>query len=370
MIKILSLALLLAAALATPSAPAARRYVCPPCGMPCDQVVHDKPGQCPACGARLVDQQSARAESEDRASRTVGILLFDGVEIIDYTGPWEVFGAAGYEVFTVAEAKRPITTAMGMTVVPRYTLAEAPQPTVLLVPGGGIVGPQSSPATLRWIAQTSARAQHTLSVCNGAFLLAKAGLLEGLSATTTYRLLDELQAEFPKVRVVRDERFVDNGRIITAGGLSSGIDGALHLVAKQRGNGAAQRVALGIEYDWRPKEGFARGALAETLIPDLNLDDLGTWTLLRTEGGVDRWEIEARAATELSEGQLLERIGKVLAAAGKWRKAPAGTPGPSTGSAWRFEDRDGRPWKGSLTVRSVPDQAGQYTATLTILRAV
>jgi len=258
-----------------------KHYVCAPCGMECDKTVYDKPGTCPVCGARLVDQKAAEAALANRpASRKVGILIFNGVEIIDYTGPWEVFGAAGFDVYTVAESKDPVTTAMGMTVVPKYTFADAPQPDILLVPGGDVHEPTTSAAALKWVADRSGRADHTLSVCNGAFILAGAGLLDGLSATTTYHLLDKLTTDFPKLKVVRDQRFVDNGRIITAGGLSSGIDGALHVVSKVRGNGVAQEVALGLEYDWRPRAGFARGALAESLIPDLNLDELGRWTMV------------------------------------------------------------------------------------------
>src|SRR5439155_12370905 len=290
--------LLLGLSLGT-AAEEAKHYVCDPCGMTCDKTVYDKPGTCPVCGARLVDQKAAEAALANRsASRKVGILIFNGVEIIDYTGPWEVFGAADFDVYTVAETKDPVTTAMGMTVVPKYTFADAPQPDVLLVPGGDVHGPTTSAAALKWVAERSARADQTLSVCNGAFILASAGLLDGLGATTTYHLLDKLKTDFPKLKVVRDQRFVDNGRIITAGGLSSGIDGALHVVSKARGNGIAQQVALGLEYDWRPRAGFARGALAETLIPDLNLDDLGRWTMLSTEGGTDRWEVVARATSD------------------------------------------------------------------------
>src|SRR5207249_1268522 len=89
-----------------------RHYVCAPCGMPCDKAVYDKPGTCPACGARLVDQEAAKAAAARAASRTrkkVAILIFDGVEIIDYTGPWEVFGTADFDVYTVAETRAPVT---------------------------------------------------------------------------------------------------------------------------------------------------------------------------------------------------------------------------------------------------------------------
>jgi hypothetical protein len=140
-------------------------------------------------------------------------------------------------------------------------------------------------------------------------------------------------------------------------------------VSKLQGNGIAQQVALGLEYDWRPKEGFARGALAETLIPDLDLDRLGHWNITSTEGSTDRWEIVARATSELSGREILDGIGKALASQGKWTSAqtapPASTP---LGSAWTFRDAAGKPWTGHVTVQ--PDQAapGQYIATLSIAR--
>jgi putative intracellular protease/amidase len=126
-----------------------KHYVCPPCGSPCDDVVYDHPGSCPACGLTLVEQGTQAAVAAP--GRPVAILVFDGAEIIDFTGPWEVFGAAGFDVYTVAQAKDPITTAMGMKVVPRYTFADAPQPEVLLVPGGGVEGARASQATLKWV---------------------------------------------------------------------------------------------------------------------------------------------------------------------------------------------------------------------------
>jgi putative intracellular protease/amidase len=254
--------------------------------------------------------------------------------------------------------------------VPKYTFADAPQPDILLVPGGDVHGPTGSAAALKWVADTSARTEHTLSVCNGAFILASAGLLDGLSATTTFHLLDKFKTDFPKVKVVRDQRFVDNGRIITSGGLSSGIDGALHVVSKVRGNGTAQQVALGLEYDWRPRAGFARGALAESLIPQVDLDELGRWTTVSTEGGTDRWEIVARASSDLNAAQLLDRLNQVLAAQGKWtgvKTAAASTSSPLT-SAWKFNAPDGRPWTGTLSVQNVPGETGQYTTRLSIER--
>ncbi|HTR04305.1 MAG TPA: DJ-1/PfpI family protein [Thermoanaerobaculia bacterium] len=250
-------ALGLAASLAVlglpPGAAPAAGWVCAPCDMACDQTVYDKPGTCPTCGLKLVRKEVADRARETSARPKVAILVFDGVQIIDSMGPYEVFGASGFEVFTVGQTKTPVTTAMGLTIVPRYDFADAPAPAVLVVPGGGVRAARDSPETLRFVRETTARAQHTLSVCNGAFILGSAGLLDGLSATTTAGLVGELRAEFPKTKVVGDRRFVDNGKIVTAGGLSAGIDGALHVVATMMGEAAAARVAAGEEYDWHPE---------------------------------------------------------------------------------------------------------------------
>jgi putative intracellular protease/amidase len=350
---------------AAPSAATAKRYVCPACGGACDAAVYDHPGACPVCGMPLVEEGERAAAAAAKAPRkTVGILVFDGAEIIDFTGPWEVFGASDYDVFTVAATKEPITTSMGMKVVPAYTFADAPQPTVLLVPGGGVRGARSSAPTLKWVKETSDRAEQTLSVCNGAFILASAGLLDGMSATTTAHLLDKLAAEFPKTKVLRDRRYVDNGRIVTAGGLSSGIDGALHVVDKMRGRGRAQATALGIEYDWHPESTFARGTLADRLIPDVDLDALGSWDYDKTEGTADRWELVLHGTSPRSAGELLGSVGQAFAK-GKW-KSVASTP---TSSDWRFEDDDHKPWTGSLAVE--PPAAGkkEYVVRLKIARA-
>ncbi|HEX9428539.1 MAG TPA: DJ-1/PfpI family protein [Candidatus Polarisedimenticolia bacterium] len=352
------------------------RYICTPCSMTCDAKVFDHAGTCPECGAKLVRKEEANTEAPSPGN--VALLIFNGVEIIDYTGPFEVFGNAGFEVYTVAETREPVTTAMGMTVVPKYTFADAPRPDILVVPGGDVRAPRASAATLKWVADETAHTTHTLSVCNGAFILAGAGLLDGLGATTTARLIDRLQSEFPKIKTVRDRRFVDNGRIITAAGLSSGIDGALHVVARVMGEGTAQAVALGIEYDWRPGSGYARAALADRLIPEIDLDDLGAWEIVRTEGGTDHWEMVARTTSSLSAAELRDRIGEKLSAGGSWTRvaAPAagsasraGSEASRAGSDWSFRGRDGSPWTGRLAIETAPGRSRGYIAALTIRRA-
>jgi putative intracellular protease/amidase len=349
----------------SPTAEHGKRWACKACNGACDATTYDHPGTCPVCGMPLVEvDEHAAAAAPAKPHATVAVLVFDGAEIIDFTGPWEVFGAAGYDVFTVAATREPVTTSMGMKLVPTHTFADAPAANVLLVPGGGVKGARSSEATLRWVQGESAHAEQTLSVCNGAFILGSAGLLDGLSATTTAHLLDQFSAEFPKTKVAHDRRWVDNGRIVTAGGLSSGIDGALHVVEKMKGKGAAQATALGIEYDWRSEGGFARAALADRWIPDIAVDEAGEWTVDRMEGTPDAFDIALRGTSPKSGPELHDFLAASLAK-GKWQKG-ASTP---TSSEWRFQDDRGQAWAGKATVSDEDGAKHLYRLELTLARA-
>ncbi|HJV88994.1 MAG TPA: DJ-1/PfpI family protein [Holophagaceae bacterium] len=214
-------------------------YACPPCGCASDGKTFDTPGTCRDCGMPL-----------SQAPLRVAILIFNGVQIIDYTGPYEMFGAAGFEVFTVATSRASVKTVMGMEVVPRYTFTDAPPADVLVIPGGSVKDAADHAATLAFIKASAARNKVTLSVCNGAFILANTGLLNGLTVTTTRGNIPRLAQRHPELRVVAERRYVDNGRIVTAAGLSAGIDGALHVIEKLKGHELAKQVAYGEEYVW------------------------------------------------------------------------------------------------------------------------
>ena len=353
---------------AMPDGFAATRYICPPCGQACDDKVFDRRGRCPSCGMTLVDAAALAAHPAPPRTR-VAILLFDGVEIIDSMGPYEVFGAAGFDVYTVGAAKRPVTSAMGQTLVPRYALGEAPRADVLVVPGGGVGSALHDSSTMAWVRTTAPGTRLTMSVCNGAFILASAGLLDGLSATTTAHNIARLREQYPRVHVVDDQRFVDNGRIITTGGLSAGIDGALHVVERLRGVGEAQQVALGEEYEWSGHARFARAALADQLIPDVPMDHLGTWDVVRTEGDRDHWELVLHGTSDLAAETLLDQVGRELASRGKWLAA-AGDGRKANGTrAWRFTGRNGEPWDGTMSVEPRSAGSHEYTVKLSIARS-
>lgn len=194
---------------------------------------------------------------------TVATLMFDGVQIIDFAAPYEVFGQAGLEVFTVSRDGGSVTTAMNLSVNVDHDFASAPAADVVLVPGDDVHDASEDARTRAWLQGSALRARQVLSVCTGAWILARSGLLDGATATTFHRSLDAFASQFPQISTVRDQRWVDNGGIVTAAGLASGLDAALHVVSRPQGVDRARTVALHLEYDWSPDQGFIRGQLAD-----------------------------------------------------------------------------------------------------------
>ena len=188
--------------------------------------------------------------------RRVAILIFDDVEVLDFAGPFEVFavtdelqGHAGFDVFTLAEGPGTVRAVNGLKVVPDHTLESAPAPDVLVVPGGaGTRALLKRPALLEWIRTRARRAEITLSVCTGALVLARAGLLDGRRVTTHHEVLDLLRELAPAATVDPSRRFHDNGAILTAAGISAGIDCSLHVVGRLLGPAAAEATMRYMEY--------------------------------------------------------------------------------------------------------------------------
>jgi putative intracellular protease/amidase len=340
-------------------------YVCPPCGQDCDKLTFDKPGVCPHCGMTLIEQNS-------RKTVTVAILIFSGVEIIDYSGPWEVFGQAGFSVHTVAESLEPIKTSFGQKVIPDYTLENSPRDDILLIPGGNVTAKLANAKLIDWIQSRSKDARYVMSVCTGAFLLAKAGLLDGQPATTFHRSIDSLARFAPKTRVVHDQRYVDNGKVITTAGLSSGIDGALHLVAKIKGTGVAQATALGLEYQWDPNSNYARAALADRYLP--RFQDMDS-RVIATAGDRDHWETRLLVSAPDSAAKIIELIGRQVVSGTPHAASPATLlPSEKKNSdarseiEWKFADEQGRTWRGVAGAESSSDEKGHYLVTLKLGR--
>ena len=202
--------------------------------------------------ANAVSTETTSLKPPDKGQIPVAFLISDGAVVIDFCGPWEVFHdvtIAGNEempfrLYTVAETNKSIRTSGGMQIVPDYTVENAPLPKVIVIPAQS----PPSPAVLEWIKKSSKTADVTMSVCTGAFVLAKTGLLNGKSATTYHGAFKHFAAQFPDIQLKRGARFVENGNLATAGGLSSGIDLALRVVERYYGREVARKTAYDMEY--------------------------------------------------------------------------------------------------------------------------
>ena len=182
----------------------------------------------------------------------VAFLLSQGAVVIDFAGPWEVFESVSvvgrrdpaFNLYTVAETTQPLQASGGMTIVPQYTFKDAPTPKVVVIPAQNGAGA----AALEWIRQVSRKTDVTMSVCTGAVVLARTGLLDGKSATTHHSSYTDFALQFPKVSLARGARFVEAGNVASSGGLSSGIDLSLRVVERYFGRDVAQRTAYYLEY--------------------------------------------------------------------------------------------------------------------------
>lgn len=187
----------------------------------------------------------------------LAIVLGEGAEVLDFTGPLEVFAAAWtedqhalFKPYFVAQTKEPVTVFGNMRVLPDYTFADAPAPKVVVIPA--MAG--STPEMLEWIRQVAPGTDVTMSVCNGAFVLARTGLLDGKPATSHHGGYFRFAGDFPAARLQRGARFTEAGNLASSGGISSGIDLALRVVARYLGDESAQSIADGMEYQgpgWR-----------------------------------------------------------------------------------------------------------------------
>lgn len=203
--------------------------------------------------------------------RNVAIVLFDKVEVLDFAGPFEVFSVCGahgenpgqFNVYTVAE-KTPVIARNGLSINSQFLLHDCPTPDIILIPGGGGYAADGSPygsrkekdnpVLLKWIRRHNKTSELVLSVCTGSLILATAGLLEGLSATTHWKAMDQLKEAAPNTKLVYDQRWVDNGRVITSAGVSAGIDMSLYIISKVFGKEIADQTARSMEYDHWPSQ--------------------------------------------------------------------------------------------------------------------
>jgi transcriptional regulator GlxA family with amidase domain len=187
----------------------------------------------------------------DAGSIRVAVVISQDVNVIDFSGPWGVFESVmlpnregmPFELFTVSDSTEIVNSGTGLQLVPNYSFANAPTPHVVVIPAQ-----RGSDEMREWLRRVSATATVTMSVCTGAFHLARAGLLDGKVATTHHDFFDKFEREHPNVQLKRGVRFVEGERISTAGGLTSGTDLALRVVERYFGREVAQRAADYMEY--------------------------------------------------------------------------------------------------------------------------
>ena len=188
----------------------------------------------------------------------IGIYIYENSEVLDFSGPFEVFSTASrlaessdaFEVFFIAEQKAPVVARGGFSVNPHYDLNHHPDIDLLIVVGGVHSGELQKTHVINWLARMAEHAKVIASVCTGAFILAEAGLLAGHKVTTHWEDIDELRKNYPDLTVIDGERWIDEGNLITSGGISAGIDMSLHLVSRFLRPELAEKTARQMEYDW------------------------------------------------------------------------------------------------------------------------
>jgi transcriptional regulator GlxA family with amidase domain len=196
-------------------------------------------------------------------AQVIGIYVFDEVEVLDFAGPFEVFSTAArvssrdrdaasplFEVLLIADQPRTVLARGRFPVVCTQSINGHPPLDVLIVPGGVVTTELDRPAVIAWISAQARTTALTASVCTGAFLLARAGLLDGRRVTTHWEDIDDLRRMFPAVKVETGRRWIDEGPIVTSAGISAGLDMSLHLVERLGGADLAVRTARQMDYDW------------------------------------------------------------------------------------------------------------------------
>ena len=196
-------------------------------------------------------------------TQNVAIFLFDDVEVLDFAGPYEVFCTAArvlqrvapqeapaLNVFNVAAHQTDVRARGNLQVRAHYHFNDHPDIDVLIIPGGVVTAELQKEDVIEWIQKQSHKARLIASVCTGAFLLARAGLLDGLMATTHWEDINDLRCMFPAVNVQENQRWIDNGYLVTSAGISAGIDMSLHLVETLCGRDTALKTARQMEYVW------------------------------------------------------------------------------------------------------------------------
>lgn len=298
------------------------KYMCSPCGCPDDGKHFDTMGDCPSCNMSLMPVlEGIELERTSIEPPLIGILLFNGADVMDVTGPLSVFEHAGFRVATIGITSEAVRIGHTLQISPDFTIANVPDIDVLVLPGGGIA--ESNPgnhAIQELIEDVGKSADIIFSVCSGAFFLGEAGLLKGQEATTFASLIPDLAAHYPTAIVRNDVKYTDNGKIVTSSGLSSGIDAALHVVSKYMGMGRAQNIANHMEYEWSRASDYARTQLAENFIVGLqHIMLLFSNEFHFSQGNQDHWKYKFRIHDKAKPTLVMSLLDKEIKKLDHWK---------------------------------------------------
>jgi len=308
----------------------------------------------------------------DSTRKTIGIILYEGFEVLDVYGPAEMWAnVPEFDVVMIAEEAGPVLSAQGIATIANYSFSNAPTLDIVMVPGG--IGTRTELLNenfLGYLQRVHAESEYTTSVCTGSALLAKAGILDGLRATSNKRVFYLAEEQSSKVDWVVDARWVEDGKVLTSSGVSAGIDMALGLVAKTHGIEAARMLASSLEYVWHEAAGddpfaqFARRAATGAAAAAISLQrsepaanavlssapqylqlffdaapDLARSAILLQQVSGDGREIPLAGLHSMDNNDLMVSVGNALAPgeyAVSWSSAPAGG-GPQQLGSYRFK---------------------------------
>ena len=305
---------------------------------------------------------SAQSRTSNRIN--VAILTFDGVQIIDYTGPYEVFGGVGYNTYTISNDTSVITTSHNMKVVPNYTFLDYPKPDIIVVPGGAVAhNLKKEDPRIDWLLKNNEPTTQFLGVCNGVFILASAGMLDNREATTVATMIDHLKHSAPKAIPIYDKRVTDSDNIITCGGFMASIDGALHVIRKNSGVARTQLIANNLEYNWDSEGKYVRYKLPDILIP-LYLDVNPPLRREKIEsyfGDEDNWTATYIINHESSIKEISEQLNNV-AKMYDWQKKDEELTQEQFKANYIIKDELDRVWSFESTIKTTDEINKKFVA--------
>jgi putative intracellular protease/amidase len=288
----------------------------------------------------------------------VAILVYEGVQVIDHAVPYEVFGQfALNNVYIVAETRDPVTTFMGMRIVPHYSFADAPAPDVLVLPGGDTREAQRNPAISAWVTRAVAEADHVLTVCTGIFFLVGNEILDGRRVTTWYGRQGDLRRLAPRADVVSDMEVVESGRLVSSAGL--GVDAALRILARLHGPAWAEVVRLNMEHEPIPEQlRVPRAHLADQALPG-GIYSAFPWReadLRRYEGGREEWLMDWRFDSAVPLDSLRSRFLDTLSAEEGWTMLSEEMTATEWTSRWSIDQGSDPDWRAVIRLHDLGTQ--------------